>query len=410
VFDLYLHTKAHLSENPIIPAADVQINYQVVAGNPNYTGHGPDVQPFVMDVSFPMGNPVIKANLHPEYRPGYGDNQGAAAAAAGPSADPSTGQGVSYSGTRFYGNVDMAMFGGPPVASQMLLGYQNGKSYFLFRGDIPLGPSGISMAPLPFSLYRLSGGLGYNFPVDSFYTMSLENAQPDMKGGMLFMAGMRMGSTDGGFAFTLDGITTIKTSGEASMKFDAWLLTSDHSGNGQFQGFLQYGNGNFDGKIWGGLSLLGGLIDFNLGNSAQNAALDLHFGGGNWHLWAGKREGPRVRAKVLFGITDSYLMLGNETGLAVGGRHELNFSVGDGSVASAYVRGWMDVGVQIAPGPSVSGHFGAGAEAGVCALGACVDGSITADVTISAPPLKAKARAELDLPWPLPSVSFTVSL
>jgi len=68
------------------------------------------------------------------------------------------------------------------------------------------------------------------------------------------------------------------------------------------------------------------------------------------------------------------------------------------------------VGVQFAPGPRLSGSFAASAEAGVCALGACVDGSVSADITITAPPLDIRARASLDLPWPLPSVSFSVHL
>jgi hypothetical protein len=108
--------------------------------------------------------------------------------------------------------------------------------------------------------------------------------------------------------------------------------------------------------------------------------------------------------------TDSYMMLGSDTGLAVGGAQQIYLGVGDGSVASAYVKGYMELGLQIAPGPRVSGDFGAGAEAGVCALGACASASVTASIHAEAPPLSITAHATVDLPWPLPSVSFTVHL
>jgi hypothetical protein len=302
------------------------------------------------------------------------------------------------------------MFGGPPFRAQFLLGYQGGKTYFLMRGDVPLGPSGIPMSPIPFTLFQIMGGLGYNFPVNAFKNASLENAQPDMKGSTLFMAGMRIGSSDA-FTFTLDGTTTVKTSGEARMDFDAWILTSDHSGDGQFQGMFQFAGGSFDGRLWGGLDLMGGLIKFSLGTSEADAAFDLHFDtGGNWHFYAGKKDGPRIRAVILTNETDSYMMLGSDTGLAVGGAQQIYLGVGDGSVASAYVKGYMELGLQIAPGPRVSGDFGAGAEAGVCALGACASASVTASIHAEAPPLSITAHATVDLPWPLPSVSFTVHL
>jgi len=418
--NIAVHTKTYLSENPIIPAADVQVNYQVSAGSPLYTGTGPWQTPFDVNSEFPIGQPVIKAKIRPAYSPGTAGSApeaqplGFEGPGYGPMVSLWRGDGPppasSYSGTRYYGDLDLGMFGGPPFRAQFLLGYQGGKTYFLMRGDVPLGPSGIPMSPIPFTLFMISGGLGYNFPVNAFKNASLENAQPDMKGSTLFMAGMRIGSSDG-FTFTLDGITTVKTSGEARMDFDAWILTSDHSGDGQFQGMFQFAGGSFDGRLWGGLDMMGGLIKFSLGTSENDAAFDLHFDtGGNWHFYAGKKDGPRIRAVILTAETDSYLMLGSDTGLAVGGAQGIYLGVGDGSVASAYVKAYLDFGLQIAPGPRVSGDFGAGAEAGVCALGACASASVTASIHAEAPPLSITAHATIDLPFPLPSVSFTVHL
>ena len=118
--------EAFLSENPIIPAADTQLDYAVLIGNPNYHGEGPLVLPFTLDVAFPLGSPLISARMSPEYTPGTG---AASPPGSGPSAgDPEAAPPAGYSGTRYYGRVDMSMFGGPPVDAQLLLGYQGGKS------------------------------------------------------------------------------------------------------------------------------------------------------------------------------------------------------------------------------------------------------------------------------------------
>ena len=407
---LALHVKSHLSENPIVPEAPMQVNFEVNDTPPVFTGKGPWNSPFDVPVNFPLANPSIKTQMHPVYTPG-GKGAGGGGTGEEEGQGPWSEYGASSGeGTRYYGDVDLGMFGGPPLRTQLLIGYQGGKSFFLVRADIPLGESGIPLSPYPFAIFRISGGLGYNFPVNAFKSQSIANAQPDMSGTTIFMAGLRVGSEDG-FAFTLDGEMTVKFSGQVRMDFRSWLLTADHSGDGQFQGMFQYAGGSFDGRLWGGLDLLGGLLQFSLGTSEDNAAVDLHFDdSGKWHLYAGRKEGPRIQAKLLTSSTDSYMMLGSEVGLAFGGTQNYYLGVGDGSVASAYVKSTMDVGVQFAPGPRLSGSFAASAEAGVCALGACVDGSVSADITITAPPLDIRARASLDLPWPLPSVSFSVHL
>jgi hypothetical protein len=104
-------------------------------------------------------------------------------------------------------------------------------------------------------------------------------------------------------------------------------------------------------------------------------------------------------------------MLGSDVGLALGGAYNMTFAdVGVSSIASAYVKGYMDIGLQVTPQPKVVGDFGAGASAGACAFEVCVSASVNAQVHVEAFPIDAYASAELDLPWPLPSVSFTVHL
>ena len=151
---------------------------------------------------------------------------------------------------------------------------------------------------------------------------------------------------------------------------------------------------------------------FDLGKTEATAACDMHFGGGNWHIYAGQKNGPRISAFILKSQSDSYMMLGNKDGFAVGGRQNFYFGVGDGTVSEAYVKGFMDIGFQITPQLRILGDFAAGASAGVCAFGVCVDGNVTADVHVEAPPLQMRAHAELEIDLGLWSetVGFTVSL
>jgi len=66
-------------------------------------------------MAFPLGAPTVNGKIHPVYAPGG-------------------------SGTRYTGEVDLGMFGGPPFKTQFVLGYKGGKDYFLCRADIPWGP------------------------------------------------------------------------------------------------------------------------------------------------------------------------------------------------------------------------------------------------------------------------------
>ncbi|MBK8791857.1 MAG: hypothetical protein IPN59_01670 [Holophaga sp.] len=333
----------------------------------------------------------MKAKINTSYQPG-------GTAGGAPAMDSN----------RFSGEVDLSMFGGTPVKAQFVLGYDKGKDYFATRVDVPVGPSGVVIYPEVVSLFRLSGGFAYNFGLDVFKDGgSIANAKPDFKGETLFMAGARLGSADG-FIYTLDGQLTVKSSGAARMDFGAWLLSANPSGNAPLRGSLEYSGGNFDGRLWGGFSFLGDVVALDLGASEATAACSLHFGGGNWRIYAGNRDGQRIVGKLMGTTANAYLMLGNEVGLAVGGGTSWYFGAGVG--VKAYAKGWMDMGMQITPQPKIIGDFGAGLEAGVCAFGACVTAGVNAGIHAEALPISISASCCVDLPWPLSDICFTVKL
>jgi len=174
---------------------------------------------------------------------------------------------------------------------------------------------------------------------------------------------------------------------------------------------FQYAGGSFDGRLWGGLDLLGGLLQFSLGSSEENAAVDLHFDdSGKWHLYAGRKEGPRIQAKLLTSSTDSYMMLGSEVGLAFGGTQNYYLGVGDGSVASAYVKSTMDVGVQFAPGAASQRQLRGVGRGRRLRHGGLRRRQRVGGYHDYGPPAGHPGQGQSDLPWPLPSVSFSVHL
>ncbi|HUJ31730.1 MAG TPA: hypothetical protein VLY23_10660 [Candidatus Acidoferrum sp.] len=389
ILDFAIQTTLHLSE--VMPASNVQINYNINKSSTHYSAAGPTNSSFMVEVPYPAGQPSADAKIHPTYNGGGGG------------------------GDAYSGSVDLSQLGGPPITGEFRLGYRGGHDYWLTRVTIGLGDEGVPLIPVPpvMNIYAIRGGLGHNFPISAFSDAgSLSSVQPSMDGSFLFMAGLRVGMPDQ-FTYMLDGNLTIQASGQnagARMDFHAWLLTHDTSGNGQFQGYFQYAGNNFDGRIWGGLNFMNGLVTFDLGNSANNAAIDLHFGGGSWHIDAGKKEGPRIQAHFIISNANAYIMLGSDVGLSMGGDANFCLCVGDSSVASAYIKGDMDVGVQITPQPHFIGDFSASESAGVCAFDVCVSAGISAQVHVEALPLDMSASATLSLPWPLPDVTFGVHL
>jgi len=380
-------TNVHLSE--VMPAAAVQVNYQVNVAGKNYSTVGPTNAPFVIDVPYPSGQPSSEGKVHPVYS--------------------------GTSGSEYSGTVDLSELGGPPITGEFRLGYQGGHDYWLTRVSYALGPTGVPLIPVPpvMNLYRVQGGLGHNFPISAFEdTGSLSAASPVMDGSFLFMAGLRVGMPDQ-FTYTLDGDLVIKSSGQdagARMDFHAWLLKMADSSNGDFQGYFQYAGNNFDGRVWGHLNFMGGLASVDMGNGPNNAAVDIHFGpSGPWHIDAGKQQGPRIDGHLLVSDANMYVML-SDAGLSIGGGESITLNVGDNSVASAYINGNVDMGLTITPQPHISGDFSANVSAGVCVDNVCVSAGVSAQVHAEALPLEMNASASIGLPWPLGSISFSVHL
>jgi hypothetical protein len=385
VLGIQFDTNVHLSE--VMPAAEAQINYEIDKSGKNYSASGPANAPFTIDVPYPSGQPSSEAKVHPVY-----------------SGDP---------GSEYSGKVDLGEFGGPPVTGEFRLGYQGGHDYWLTRVSFELGDEGVPLVPPFMNLYAIRGGMGHNFPLTAFKDNdSINNVKPVFDDSFLFMAGLRVGMPDQ-FTYTLDGDLVIKATGVdagARMDFHAWLLKTKHDGNGDFQGFFQYASGNFDGRLWGRLDFMNGIAYLDLGSSENNAAVDLHFGNsGPWHIDAGKKEGPRIKGHFLIADADAYLMLSND-GLALGGSEHFDLTVGDDSVASAYVRGMLDMGLAITPQPHITGDFSANTSAGVCVAGVCVSDDLVAQIHAEYAPLDIKATASLPLPWPLSDITFTVHL
>ncbi len=386
------NTNVHLSE--VMAAAPVQVNYSIDKSGTNYATTGPTNAPFTIEVPYPSGQPSADAHVHPVYSGGSG----------------SGGGGTEYSGT-----VDLSELGGPPITGEFRLGYQGGHDYWLTRVSYTLSPTGIPLIAVPpvMNLYRVQGGLGHNFPINAFEdTGSLSAATPVFDGSFLFMAGLRVGMPDQ-FTYTLDGDLTIKAGGQdagARLDFHSWLLKLADNGNGDFQGYLQYAGSNFDGRLWGHLNFLGGIASVDMGNSASNAAVDIHVGpSGPWHIDAGKPQGPRIDGHLLVTDANMYVML-SDAGLAVGGSESISLNVGDDSVASAYINGSEDVGLAVTPQPHISGDYSANVNAGVCVDGVCVSAGVAAQIHAEALPLEMNASASIGLPWPLGSVSFSVHL
>ncbi len=381
-------TNVHLSE--VMAAAVVQVNYEIDNSGTNYSSAGPTNSPFTIEVPYPSGQPSSDAKVHPVYGGGAG-------------------------GTEYSGSVDLSELGGPPITGEFRLGYQGGHDYWLTRVSYALGPTGVVLIPTPpvMNLYRVQGGLGHNFPISAFEdTGSLSAAQPVFDNSFLFMAGMRVGMPDQ-FTYTLDGDLVIKSSGQdagARLDFHAWLLKQADNGDGDFQGFIQYAGGNFDGRLWGRLNFMNGAAYVDLGNGPNNAAVDIHFGpSGPWHIDAGKQQGPRIRGHLLIADSDMYVML-SDAGLSMGGGESINLTVGDNSVASAYVNGSVDMGLTITPQPHIAGDFAANVDAGVCVDNVCVSAGVSAQVHAEAMPVEMQASASIGLPWPLGSISFSVHL
>ena len=226
--------------------------------------------------------------------------------------------GKAMKNMRFGGKIDLAMFGcNPGVQGVFVLGYQDGKSFFLLFANYP--NLVLPLSPVPLAIFGIGGGFAYNFSPEVFRYGGLEDAIPDMQGAASFCAQMTIGTTDR-FTIMSDGYMILSTAGSAEMGFkNARLMQM-----GNFGGYINYYNKAVTGKVWGELDLFGGLINFSLGKTENEAAVDLYFGPGGWHVYAGRKAGPRIKATIFkLGGADSYLELDSK-GLRMGGSRSSN--------------------------------------------------------------------------------------
>ncbi|MEJ2421676.1 MAG: hypothetical protein P8018_08150, partial [Acidobacteriota bacterium] len=131
-----------------------------------------------------------------------------------------------------------------------------------------------------------------------------------------FMAGVRVGSADKGFTYSFDGLLTIKTSPMAfRIDVKAWLLTNNHSGDGQLHGFIQYASHCFDAGLSGEFHALNNAVWVK----APSGACSIHFGPGSWHIYMGQNhDGLRLQAHIVVVNAQGYMMLDSH-GFQVGG-------------------------------------------------------------------------------------------
>jgi hypothetical protein len=185
-----------------MPVIDVPVTFAIKRQGANYVAAGPVMSPIKVGVGFPEVNPTVKVDINTMWT--------GAPAASGTAEDHS--QGTKYAGAetgrtedavisdapsamdlwrpgkmyaanmppvpnmnkpvksgyflqyaangptpndQFKGDVDMAMFGGPPVKAQFRLGYMGDGDYWIARVTIPLGPSGVPLVPPFLSLYGI---------------------------------------------------------------------------------------------------------------------------------------------------------------------------------------------------------------------------------------------------------------
>ena len=142
-------------------------------------------------------------------------------------------------------------------------------------------------------------------------------------------------------------IWLIKAGGQdsgARLDFHAWLLKIADSGSGDFQGYLQYAGGNFDARLWGHLNLLGGMLQW-IWAAARAMRLSICISGpADPGTSTRETAGTADQRAVADTTANMYVML-SDAGLSIGGGEGINLDVGDDSVASAYVRGDVDIGI-----------------------------------------------------------------
>jgi hypothetical protein len=354
-----------LTLSKTLPAADVSVSYAVnEPAQGSYLGSGPVTAPFKIDKPFPDANPSVHLSMTPSY------------------VGPAAGGGKSASGVLFSSNLDMAMFGGPPLSGQFVLGYVGNDDYWLAKAVLDLGP-GLSLAPVPLSLFQIGGGMGYNVTLDSFKSSNLTQATPSDDGTLLFDAYLLLGTSDHATA-GLSGDFVIKPGGQdpgGRMDYHAWLLDPNWSGQSPIYGDFSYSGGVFDGTLNAQLSLLNDQVALD----ATHDAVHLHVDPAQWYFHLGTQANP-ISGHVFFASGQAWADLGSD-GFLLGLFANLDLDAGDCGSVCAYVHDNWSLSASITPSPlAFSAKATESFNVGACADGHCLSGGVNASVALGLPP------------------------
>lgn len=371
------------SVSEVLDPVSVPITYRLEKDSGTYTApysaKGPFISPFAMEINYPrFGEVTVNAKMDLNYSASGSAvaDQGARPILASLDLEPgATGivsdavepillASAATDGDKFNaGNIDLRMFSSDiPGNIEFRLGYQGGHDYWLLRASVDI--MSMPVAPPYLYMHKIRGGLGHNFPITAFTNPnSINNVYPQMDDSYLFMGGTRMGSADQ-MLYTFDGDLTIKTGEGVRLDIRAWLLTPDHGGEGQFRGWIQYGAGSFDGSFSGKLSQFPGDYIYL---EVPDGAAAMHFGGEDWYIHAGKKEGPRVNGHAWIFDANAYLELSSKDGFWAGAGLTERFNAGNCDKVCAYVETYYEAGMGITLNPmKLSADFGGGASAGLC--------------------------------------------
>ncbi|MHB8743162.1 MAG: hypothetical protein ACYC9L_08530 [Sulfuricaulis sp.] len=346
--------------------ADVAASYSInEPSQGQYLGAGPVVSPFKLVKDFPDNalSPTIHLSMTPQLKAGGGSKS-------------------SY-GVLFSSNLDMGMFGGPPVSGQFVLGYVNSDDYWVASAALDLGPTGISLAPLPISLYKVGGGMGYNVPVSAFQSNDLSTVVPSDDGTYEFDASLLVGTSDHTTAGLL-GNFTVKPGGQdpgGRMDYHAWLLNPDWTGQSPIYGYFSYSGGTFDGTLNAQLSLLNDQVALN----ATHDAIHMHVGGGLWYYHIGTENNP-IDGHVFFEHGQVWADLGSD-GFMLGLIAKLDLDAGDCGDACAYIHDQLQLNASVTPAPlAFSAKAQENFNLGGCIGGQCLNANESTSVSLGLPP------------------------
>lgn len=403
--DIAVDAKIHYADGGMsayVPAANTAIRYRVFTSGKEYGLAGPISESNGMQLDYPLASKDFGGSFQPAYTPGASPAVQGTVGASGPSAD-GDGASASISPTRFSAKIPLEIFGmdtNPKITATFILGRQSGESYFLTVADIKLPPPGIALSPIPLSITGFKGGFGYHFDADTLAFADVDS-QPNMGVTAAFSAGVSMGTTaDDGF--TLKGSATLSgdSSGNFQMDFTDWQLLS----MGNFGGQLKYAGKVFSGKLYGELELFDGLqvAVFRLGKTLPLARVKFSFGGGDWFIYAGNKNGERIEANI-WGLTANGYMMLDGTALQAGGAITSVIPPGAKSLPlSVYVDSSIDVGFGLFFKPfRLIGDFSQKIGVGGCIpVFGCGEFSVTGQIHVEAPdPSKFQVCFAID--WPL---------